>query len=210
VRRKLGALCLALLGGAAFFWFIVMRLLTRWHGGWRCPYAWAWMVDNPFRRWYTRHVLDRTGIRPGEQVLELGPGPGAFTLEAARRTEPGGALIAVDVDPRMVADLMQKVQGSDLSVRAYVADAHSLPLDDESIDRAFVVTVLAEIPDPVRALIELRRVLRSDGVLSITEEFLDPDYPLPRTTIRWAEQAGFELAERHGGWWLYTLNFVKR
>jgi ubiquinone/menaquinone biosynthesis C-methylase UbiE len=71
------------------------------------------------------------------------------------------------------------------------------------------VTVLPEIPDRQRALAELRRVLKPDGVLSITEEFMDPDYPLARTTIRWAEKAGFELAERHGNWWVYTLNFRK-
>jgi len=47
------------------------------------------------------------------------------------------------------------------------------------------------------------------NVNSITEEFLDPDYPLARTTIRWAEDAGFELIERYGNWWVYTLNFRK-
>jgi ubiquinone/menaquinone biosynthesis C-methylase UbiE len=54
------------------------------------------------------------------------------------------------------------------------------------------VTVLPEIPDRRRALAELRRVLKPGGVLSITEEFVDPDYPL-----------------RHGNWWIYTLNFQK-
>ena len=76
-----------------------------------------------------------------------------------------------------------------------------------------------------RALAEIYRVLQSPepacpehsrrakgkpgGVLSITEEFLDPDYPLAPTTVRCVQEAGFELEERHGNWWIYTLNFRK-
>jgi len=55
----------------------------------------------------------------------------------------------------------------------------------------------------------LHRVLKPGGELSITEEFLDPDYPLARTTVRWAREAGFGLGERHGNWFVYTLNFRK-
>jgi hypothetical protein len=76
------------------------------------------------------------------------------------------------------------------NVETHVSDAYHLPLDDESVDRAFLVTVLPEIPNRQRALAELRRVLRSPkpaegklgGVLSITEEFLDPDYPPTATS----------------------------
>jgi len=201
---------LILVGGIAFFWLVVVRVLAKLHGGAPCPYALAWLVDNPTRRWYMAQVLDRIGIRPGERVLELGPGPGAFTIKAARRTEPDGALVAVDIQPQMIAAVERKVQEAGLTnVETRVASAHELTLEDESVDRAFLVTVLPEIPDRQRALAELRRVLKPGGVLSITEEFLDPDYPLARTTIRWAEKAGFELAERHGNWWVYTLNFRK-
>jgi ubiquinone/menaquinone biosynthesis C-methylase UbiE len=184
--------------------------LAKLNGGEPCPYALAWLVDNPVRRRYMGVALNHLGIRPGERVLELGPGPGAFTVRAARRTEPGGSLVAVDIQPKMIAALEQRVQEADLTnVETHVASAYELPLEDESADRAFLVTVLPEIPDRGRALAELRRVLKPGGVLSVTEEFLDPDYPLARTTARWAEKAGFELAERYGNWWRYTLNFRK-
>jgi len=208
--HKIALIVLILLGGIAFFWLVVVRVLAKLHGGDPCPYALAWLVDNPLRRRYMGPVLDRVGIQPGERVLELGPGPGAFTVEAARRIEPGGTLVAVDIQPKMVAAVEQKVREAGLTnVETHVASAYELPLEDKSVDRAFLVTVLPEIPDRQRTLAELRRVLKPDGVLSITEEFMDPDYPLARTTIRWAGEAGFQLAERHGNWWVYTLNFRK-
>jgi ubiquinone/menaquinone biosynthesis C-methylase UbiE len=207
-----GALRIALIGcvGLLFVWLVMARLISKLGVRGPCPASFSWIVNNSIRRWYMRPVLDRLDIRPGEKVLELGPGPGAFTIEAARRTKPGGRLLAVDIQPRMIAAVERKVRESKLTnVETHVADAYHVPVETGSVDRAFLVTVLPEIPDRKQALQELRRVLKTGGVLSLTEEFLDPDYPLARTTIRWAEEAGFELEERHGNWWLYTLNFRK-
>ena len=94
-------------------------------------------------------------------------------------------------------------------METHVASAYELPIEDASVDRTFLVTVLPEIPDPVRGLREVYRVLKPSGVFSTTEEFLDPDYPRRNTTIAWGEAAGFELTERYGNWWVYTLNFRK-
>jgi SAM-dependent methyltransferase len=208
-RIALAVLLLA--GGLAFLWLVVIRILAKLTGGEPCPFALAWIVDNPVRRRYMRRVLDRVGMQPGERVLELGPGPGAFTVEAARRVEPGGTLVAVDIQPKMIATVEKRAREAGVTnVETYVAGAYDLPLEDESVDRVFLVSVLPEIPDRQRALAELRRVLKPDGVLSITEEFLDPDYPLARTTVRRAEEAGFKLGQRHGSWFVYTLNFRKR
>ena len=208
--RKLAWLSLGLAGGIAFVWLVVVRLVSKFAERGPCPYAVAWLVDNPYRRRQVAPLLARIGIRPGERVLELGPGPGAFTVPAAQRTEPGGSLIAVDIQPAMIAAVERKVRQAGLAnVETRVASAYELPLDDDSVDRAFLVTVLGEIPDRQRALAELRRVLKPGGILSTTEQFMDPDYPLASTVIRWAAEAGFELAERHGSWWTYTLNFRK-
>jgi ubiquinone/menaquinone biosynthesis C-methylase UbiE len=63
-------------------------------------------------------VLDRIGIQPGERVLELGPGPGAFSVEAARRAGPGGALVVVDTrcEPRMIAAVEKKAQAAGVTI----------------------------------------------------------------------------------------------
>jgi ubiquinone/menaquinone biosynthesis C-methylase UbiE len=198
--------------GVVLFWLFGLKLILKLmkHGSAPCPASLSWIVDLPIRRRYMRPVLDRVGLRPGETVLELGPGPGAFTVDAAQRLGPEGKLIAVDIQPEMIAQVENRVRQAGLTnVETHVASAYELPVEDASADRAFLVTVLPEIPDPVRGLREVYRVLKPGGVFSTTEEFLDPDYPRRRTTIDWAEAAGFELTERHGNWLLYTLSFRK-
>ena len=195
-----------------FIWFFLLKIIARIAAGAGrsapCPASLARIVDNPFRRRYMRPVLGWTGIQSGEQVLELGPGPGAFTIAAARQTGPDGRLIALDIQPQMIAQVQQRVLESGLSnVETHVAGAYDLPIPDNSIDRAFLISVLPEIPDQTMALAELRRVLRPDGILSITAEFADPDYLFARETLRLLEQNGFTLIEKHGNWWCYTMNF---
>jgi ubiquinone/menaquinone biosynthesis C-methylase UbiE len=211
LSRSLKLLAFAV-GGILFFWLVLMKLLVKLTGGRGapCPSALGFLVDNPIRRRYTAPVLDRLGIQPGETVLELGPGPGAFTVAAAQRVGPAGRLIAVDLQPEMIARVEARVREAGLAqVETHVGSALALPLPDASVDRAFMVTVLPEIPDPVAALREVHRVLRPGGLVSITEEFLDPDYPLRATTRGWAEAAGFEIDAQFGTWWLYTVNARK-
>ncbi len=205
---------LAAVGGVVLFWLfplkLVSRLAARFGHSSPCPAALSWLVDNPLRRRYMRPVLDRIGIQPGERVLELGPGPGAFTVGAALRAGPTGKLIAVDIQPEMIAQVERRVREAGLTnVETHVASAHHLPLDGESVNRAFLITVLPEIPDPSRALAEVHRVLRPDGVLSVTEEFSDPDYLFLPETIRLVEAAGLRFEEGFGNLWVYTANFRK-
>jgi len=204
----------AITAALVFFWAVILKLLVRagrlFNLTGPCPASLAWVVDNPVRRFYTRDLMDRIGIKPGEHVLELGPGPGAFTVKAAGKTGGSGLLTAVDIQPEMIGKLNEKLKkGGVENVRTHVASAYDLPLADACMDRVFLVTVLTEIPDQGRALDEIRRVLKPGGVLSVTEEFLDPDYPFASETIRMVTRHGFRFANKSGNFWVYTVNFTK-
>jgi ubiquinone/menaquinone biosynthesis C-methylase UbiE len=84
-----------------------------------------------------------------------------------------------------------------------------IPLDDEIADVAFSVAVIPEIPDPVQALKQIKRLLKSEGIFAESELLLDPDYPLQRTVKKWARKAGFEFYNKSGGFLSYALVFVK-
>jgi ubiquinone/menaquinone biosynthesis C-methylase UbiE len=64
-------------------------------------------------------------------------------------------------------------------------------LGEALFDRAFLVTVLGEIPDRQAALGEIHRALKPGGVLSVTEVLPDPHYQLAGTVRRLAEAVGF-------------------
>jgi SAM-dependent methyltransferase len=202
----LGFLLFMLIIGAK----IVARIAGLWGKSAPCPASLSWVVDNPVRKRYMQPVLDWVAIQPGDTVLELGPGPGVFTLEAAQRTGAEGELIAVDLQPEMIEQLKARLQAANVTnVETHVASAYELPLADQSVDRAFLVSVLPEIPDPPEALAELNRVLKPGGVLSITHEFIDPDYLFAGETVSLVEPFGFKKTNQIGNWWLYTINFVK-
>ncbi len=143
-------------------------------------------------------------------MVEIGPGPGTFTVPAAQRIRPGGRLVAIDIQPGMIAKLERRLQETHVeNVATFLADASDLPLKANSVDHVFLISALPEIPDRGRALAEIHRVLRPTGVLSVSEDFLDPDYSFRSETIRLVKEAGYTLIQSFGGVWLYTLNFRK-
>lgn len=73
---------LGVAGGFLFLWSVVfkiiVRIAARFGYATPCPISFAFrLLDNPIRRRYTRPVLDRVGIQPGDVVLKLVPVPGS-------------------------------------------------------------------------------------------------------------------------------------
>ena len=163
------------------------------------PAANAPALLNPARRIIQRpeQAIAEFGIRPGDRVLELGPGPGYFTPHAARAVSPSGCIVAADLQPAMLGELRRNLAPDALShVRMLASDATRLPFRDASFDAAFLIAVLGEVPLPALALDELRRVLRPAGVVSFYETFNDPDYVREGTLRELCWTAGLRVIER--------------
>jgi len=171
------------------------------------------LVDNPFRRKLILNpetIAARMKLEPGMTVLEIGPGLGSYTIAAAKRVLPDGKVYAIDIVEGIVEKLKKRFEKDGISnISPMVADAYNLKFSDKFFDRIFMISCLGEIPDPVKVLKECHRVLKTDGLLSLSELYYDPDYPLRRTEKRWAEEAGFEFQEQFGNWFAYQLNFKR-
>ncbi len=186
-------------------------LTQRYKSSRACPYSWRWMLDNLPRRVVqpVRSTVDSFRIDKGHTVLELGPGPGYFSVEVARRLGPEGRLVCVDIQPGMIGALRHRLlQAGVTNVLPLVGDALGLPLGDRSVDCAFLVTVLGELPDRPKALAELRRVLKPGGILSISEILPDPDYQFADVVRDLCRASGFRLLEHRRRFLGFTMNFA--
>lgn len=169
-------------------------------------------IDNPLRRRVQPPTATavRHGLQPGMTVLDIGPGNGRYTVAAAQWVGAAGQVVAIDIEPKMTQRVQQRASADGVTnVAPLVASAHDLPFGEATFDAATMITVMGEIPDPVRALGEVGRVLVPGGTLACSELFVDPDYPLARTLQRWAAEAGLRVNRRIGGFFYYTLIFER-
>lgn len=176
------------------------------------PQVFAGLIDNPFRRKIQPPdaTAIRHGIEPGMTVLDVGPGNGRYTMSAARRVGEDGKVIAIDIEPKMIERVRARAAKEGVTnIEARLADVYDLPFEDATFDLIYMIAVISEIPEPIRAMRECHRVLKPDGSLVFSELFFDPDYPLARTLIRWAEKASFRMKQKVGNFFYYTLIFEK-
>lgn len=192
------------------FFFVIIRIVRRFvHIP--IPALVARVIDNPVRRRIQppSKVLDWIDIQDGMDVLEVGPGPGTFTTEAAARVGKG-KILAADIQPAVISALRRRIKKENITnVVPLVASAYELPFPNSALDRVFMIAVLAEIPDREKALREVNRILKDDGLLAIGEFLPDPDYPRRSTVICWCHDSGLELVRTHGGMLHYVLTFEK-
>ena len=158
-------------------------------------------------------LIQRSGIKESMRVLDLGCGSGAFITFVARAVGPKGQVYALDIQPEMLKQLREKLSKPEnqdtKNIQLINSSAYNLPFKDNSLNLVYMVTVLQEIPDRKRALREIERVLKSGGILAVTELLPDPDYPLKSTTVKLCQKAGLVLDEVSGNLWNYTARFKK-
>jgi ubiquinone/menaquinone biosynthesis C-methylase UbiE len=153
----------------------------------------------------------RSRVQPPSMIVEaLDIQPGMEIVEA-KAIQPAGLVFAVDIQQGMLDKLKVRMDQEGVeNIIPVLADAEGhIPLDDGVADAVFSVTVLPEIPDPQKALLQVKRILKDDGIFVNAEFLLDPDFPLRRTVVKWARQAGFTLNRQVGNPLRHVLVFTK-
>ena len=112
-------------------------------------------------------------LSPGLSVLDCGCGPGSITVGLAEIVAPG-QVTGVDIEPRQLEAARALAVGRGVrNIRFEQGSVYDLPYPDASFDAATAHFVIEHVKDPVRALRELRRVLKPGGFAAIK----DPYYP---------------------------------
>jgi len=172
-------------------------------------------LDSRIRGWMQppKDIIKFSGIQRGGKILEIGSGSGFFTLPSARVVGQTGEIAALDVQQDMLDKItikLEKAENKDIrNIRVVKASAYEIPYPAESFDVVFTVSVLQEIPKPHDALLEAYRVLKKDGIMSVSEFIPDPDWALPGTVEKQLMAAGFKSIKRYGNLFRYTITGVK-
>ena len=109
-------------------------------------------------------------LRPGLRLLDCGCGVGSITLGLADVVAPG-EVVGVDFQPAQVERARVLAVGRGVAnARFEVASVYELPFPDASFDVVFANTLLLHLAEPLRALREMRRVLRPHGVVAVAAD----------------------------------------
>jgi ubiquinone/menaquinone biosynthesis C-methylase UbiE len=120
------------------------------------------LVRWQFRPW-TAVLLAEAGIQPGERILDLATGTGIVAREAASFVGERGRIVALDINPAMMAVGQSLPEPAGAAIEWLEGDAAALPLPDGAFDAVLCQQGLQYFTDRAAAATEVRRVLASGG-----------------------------------------------
>jgi len=112
-------------------------------------------------------LMAEAQIAPGHQVLDIGCGSGASTLEAARLAGANGHAVGLDISAPLLAIAMRRARDAGLSVSFHEADAQTTPLREASIVRVISRFGAMFFADPVAAFTNIARAMRAGGRITM-------------------------------------------
>lgn len=175
------------------------------------PPQYAFTLLLPLRNIFLspKKLLQRLELKQSHTVLEIGPGPGYFSSHVALRLTQG-RLVLLDIQQEMLDYAKKRLTKKNIRNIDYkLTDGNNLNLESSFFDRVFMVTVIGEIDNKELYLKEIHRVLKDDGVLSITELAGDPDKLSIEELTDLVCRYGFTVNRTFGNQRNYTINFSK-
>jgi ubiquinone/menaquinone biosynthesis C-methylase UbiE len=163
-----------------------------------CPWWFGYFLLNPFRRLVQKpsRIL-RPFLRPGMLVVEPGCGMGYFTLDLARMVAPGGRVVAIDLQEKMLSGLRRRAArvGLEGAIETRLAQPDRLGIDDLAgqVDLVLAFYVVHELEKPAAFFAEVAAVLKADGVALVVEPPLHVSRAEFEASLGVAERAGLAV-----------------
>ncbi|MBN1437955.1 MAG: class I SAM-dependent methyltransferase [Anaerolineales bacterium] len=127
------------------------------------------LFQDPYR------ALADAGLQAGQAVLEVGCGPGFFTVPASRIVGATGSVLALDINPFAVEHVQRKIEQERVAnARVMLADAAQTNLPGRSFDLAFLFGFPHPVGDMGRIWNEIHRLLKPAGILAVKGRRLPP------------------------------------
>jgi ubiquinone/menaquinone biosynthesis C-methylase UbiE len=166
-----------------------------------CPWWLGYWLINPLRRLgQNPEKILAPYVRQGMTILEPGPGMGFFTLDIARMVGPGGRVIAVDVQQKMLDRLRRRADKAGLSDRigTRLAAAGSMGIGDleGAVDFTAAFYVVHELPDTSRFFAEVAAASKPGATVIVVEPKGHVKEKTFAAELDSAAKAGFAIGER--------------
>ena len=161
-----------------------------------CPVELAGSLDNKIRKWFQNpHKILASYIKEGMKVLDIGCGPGFFSMELAKMVGKDGKVFSVDLQEGMLEKIRNKIHGTELEDRIKIikseGDQINIPV---KVDFILAFYMVHEVPNKSRFFEVLKNSLNEKGQLLVVEPKLfhvtKKDFGL---TMQIAEEAGFKV-----------------
>lgn len=144
------------------------------------------------------YLLD--SVRPDMKILDVGCGPGTITADLAALV-PDGTVIGIDMSEEVLSQARKNADARQLTnIRFENGVVHALKYPDSGFDVVHVHQVLQHCGEPVKALLEMKRVLKPNGIVAVREADMSVSswYPEHPMLTRWLE-ISMSVARGNGG-----------
>jgi ubiquinone/menaquinone biosynthesis C-methylase UbiE len=160
------------------------------------------IFESPGRdqRLQIERVMDVLCITPGKAVADIGAGSGWFTVRAARRVTPTGAVYAVDINPEATRYIKNRAAQEKLTnIHTVLSEPNNPMLPPNSTDAVLLLKTYHEIAHPVTVLRNLRPSLKPGALLGIIDRNGNGEnHGVAReVVIREAAEAGYSLIDKY-------------
>jgi ubiquinone/menaquinone biosynthesis C-methylase UbiE len=175
------------------------------------PYKFAFTLLIPFRNIFLsrKELIKRLELKNDLKVLEVGPGPGYFSIKIAKEIFKG-KLVLADIQQEMLDYAKKRIDKKGFNnVDYYLCNGLEFNFPDFYFDRIFLVTVIGEVENKEIYFTEFYRMLKFGGILSISEIAGDPDKMESDEIKEFAKNVGFKFYKFYGNEKNYTINFQK-
>ena len=161
-----------------------------------CPVERAHALDGKIRRWlHNPNRILSPFVKEGMKVLDIGCGPGLFSIESARLVGARGRVIAADLQDGMLERVRRKIAGTDLKHRVKLVRCDQDNINvSEKVDLIVAFYMVHEVPDKSVLFRQFRNVLNVSGqVLLVEPKMFHVSRKEFTATVKLAEECGFRV-----------------
>ena len=158
----------------------------------------AGSLDNIFRKWiHNPKKLLKNYVKEGMIALDVGCGPGLFSIEMAKMVGKTGKVVAVDLQEGMLKKIKNKIAGKEIRNRIELHQCKKNKIEiSEKVDFVLAFYMVHEVPNQMNFFKEINSALKINGKVFIIEPKFHVSKKAFEDTINVAKEAGLKISKK--------------